>query len=62
MNKSQEESHIEYIRHSLAHVLAMAVLKKFPKVGLGIGRGFFLGAELEYADEVTLKQALMNRK
>ena len=27
-----------------------------------LGRGLSLGAELEYADEVTLKQALMNRK
>ncbi len=37
MNKSQDSSHIENIRHSLAHVLAMAVLKKFPKAQLGIG-------------------------
>ena len=28
---------IEEIRHSLAHLLAMAVLKKFPKAKLGIG-------------------------
>jgi len=27
-----------------------------------LGRGLSLGAELEYADEVTLKNALMNRK
>ena len=27
-----------------------------------LGRGLSLGSELEYADEVTLKQALMNRK
>jgi len=27
----------EKIRHSLAHILAMAVLKKFPKTKLGIG-------------------------
>lgn len=27
-----------------------------------LGRGLSLGAELEYADEVTLKSALMNRK
>ena len=29
--------HIDAIRHSLAHVLAMAVLKKFPDAKLGIG-------------------------
>ena len=28
---------IENIRHSLAHLLAAAVLKKFPKAKLGIG-------------------------
>ena len=28
---------IEHIRHSLAHLLAAAVLKKFPKAKLGIG-------------------------
>ncbi|MEK7541769.1 MAG: threonine--tRNA ligase, partial [Patescibacteria group bacterium] len=28
---------IENIRHSLAHLLAMAVLAKFPKTKLGIG-------------------------
>ena len=33
-NKS---SKIDSIRHSLAHLLAMAVLKKFPKAKLGIG-------------------------
>ncbi len=34
MNKFQN---IEKIRHSLAHLLAMAVLEKFPKAKLGIG-------------------------
>ena len=29
--------HLDHIRHSLAHLLAMAVLKKFPGATLGIG-------------------------
>lgn len=35
--KSQVNAKIENIRHSLAHLLAMAVLKKFPDAKLGIG-------------------------
>ncbi|MBI4114474.1 MAG: threonine--tRNA ligase [Candidatus Niyogibacteria bacterium] len=31
------QSNIDYTRHSLSHLLAMAVLKKFPKAKLGIG-------------------------
>lgn len=41
---------IEYIRHSLAHLLAAAVLKKFPKAKLGIGpvieNGFYYDFKL----------------
>jgi threonyl-tRNA synthetase len=32
-----EESKVFKIRHSLAHILAMAVLEKFPDAKLGIG-------------------------
>ena len=39
------------------------IKEKSPQFTLSrLGRGLSLGAELEYADEVTLKQALMNRK
>lgn len=42
--------HIDHIRHSLAHLLAMAVLKKFPKAKLGIGpvieHGFYYDFKL----------------
>ena len=34
---SLENSQLENIRHSLAHLLASAVLKKYPKTKLGIG-------------------------
>jgi len=34
---SKKEDNLEYIRHSLAHLLAFAVLKKFPDTQLGIG-------------------------
>jgi len=37
MKKTASTSHIESIRHSLAHLLAAAALKKFPKAKLGIG-------------------------
>ena len=39
------------------------IKEKSPQFMLSrLGRGLSLGAELEYADEVTLKNALMNRK
>ncbi len=34
---TKKDSNIEHIRHSLAHLLAAAVLKKFPSAKLGIG-------------------------
>ncbi|MBI4085011.1 MAG: threonine--tRNA ligase [Candidatus Liptonbacteria bacterium] len=37
MSKANKDTDVENIRHSLAHVLAAAVLKKFPKAKLGIG-------------------------
>lgn len=37
MQKSQAADKIDNVRHSLAHLLAMAVLKKYPKAKLGIG-------------------------
>ena len=50
MNHNQEQSNIDNIRHSLAHLLAMAVLKKFPKAKLGIGptieNGFYYDFKL----------------
>ncbi len=53
MNKSQDDSKIENIRHSLAHLLAMAVLKKFPKAQLGVGPvveyGFYYDIKLPRA-------------
>lgn len=48
--KSQVESNIDNIRHSLAHLLAMAVLRKFPKAQLGVGpvieHGFYYDIKL----------------
>ena len=50
MNKPQDPAGIDNIRHSLAHLLAMAVLKKFPKAKLGIGptieNGFYYDFKL----------------
>jgi len=48
--KSQRNTPIDNIRHSLAHVLAMAVLKKYPATKLGIGptieHGFYYDFKL----------------
>src|SRR3989338_7340052 len=45
-----DTSPIENIRHSLAHLLAAAVLKKFPEAKLGIGpvieHGFYYDFDL----------------
>ena len=50
MKQPQESNNLESIRHSLAHLLAMAVLKKFPKAKLGIGpvieNGFYYDFKL----------------
>ena len=50
MKHTQGKSSIESIRHSLAHLLAMAVLKIFPQAKLGIGptieSGFYYDFEL----------------
>lgn len=37
MPKQKSSQNIEKIRHSLAHLLAMAILEKFPKAEIGIG-------------------------
>lgn len=45
------DSNLEKIRHSLSHLLAMAVLEKFPKAQLGVGptidNGFYYDFLLE---------------
>ena len=50
MRKEKQEISIDSIRHSLAHLLAMAVLKKYPKAKLGIGpvieHGFYYDFKL----------------
>ncbi|MBU1160086.1 threonine--tRNA ligase, partial [Patescibacteria group bacterium] len=56
----KQSDNIEKIRHSLAHVLAMAVLEKFPKAKLGIGptieNGFYYDFDFAYTDKDGLKQ------
>jgi threonyl-tRNA synthetase len=37
MRKQSKENELDKVRHSTAHLLAMAVLEKFPKTKLGIG-------------------------
>lgn len=50
MKENGQNGNVDIIRHSLAHLLAMAVLKKFPKAKLGIGpvieNGFYYDFKL----------------
>ena len=46
----RNEKHLEKIRHSLAHLLAMAVLEKFPKAKLGIGPVIENGFYYDFGD------------
>lgn len=50
MKPHSQQLNIENVRHSLAHLLAMAVLKKFPSAKLGIGptieNGFYYDFKL----------------
>ncbi|OGY98861.1 MAG: threonine--tRNA ligase [Candidatus Liptonbacteria bacterium RIFCSPLOWO2_01_FULL_45_15] len=59
MAKTAKDSKIDNIRHSLAHLLAAAVLKRFPKAKLGIGpvieNGFYYDFLIN-ADERGLTQ------
>ncbi len=61
MPKNIKNSQIEKIRHSLAHLLATAVLEKFPTVKLGIGpvieNGFYYDFDLN-ADKRGSKRRL----
>ena len=60
--------HINRSRHSLSHILAMAVLKKFPDAQLGIGptieHGFYydflLPGKLSDADLPKLEKEMKN--
>ena len=49
------DEQLEKIRHSLAHILAMAVLENFPKVKLGIGptieNGFYYDFDADIKDK-----------
>lgn len=50
MSSKEKPSELEGIRHSLAHLLAAAILKKFPKAKLGVGpvieHGFYYDFKL----------------
>src|SRR6185295_5595827 len=53
MAKSAPQENLDPIRHSLAHLLAAAVLKKYPHAKLGVGptveNGFYYDFELPEA-------------
>lgn len=55
-----QNKNIEKIRHSLAHLLAMAVLEKFPKAKLGIGpiieNGFYYDFGKIPSDQISLPE------
>jgi threonyl-tRNA synthetase len=61
----KKSQHLEKIRHSLAHLLAMAILEKFPKAKLGIGpvieNGFYYdfgNIKLTDADLPTIEKRI----
>src|SRR3989344_1455084 len=62
---SESTKNIDNIRHSLAHLLAAAVLKRFPKAKLGIGpvieNGFYYDFLIN-ADERGLQRGLTQIK
>ncbi|MBI4993538.1 threonine--tRNA ligase [Candidatus Wolfebacteria bacterium] len=55
-----KQSNLEKIRHSLAHLLAMAILEKFPKAQLGIGptieNGFYYDFDKIQTDQINLPE------
>ena len=51
MEKDQREDNLEIQRHSLAHILAMAVLKLYPETKLGIGPAIENGFYYEFLSE-----------
>ncbi|TRZ64452.1 MAG: threonine--tRNA ligase [Spirochaetia bacterium] len=50
VNNKQKKQSIENIRHSLSHLLAAAVLEKFPKAKLGIGPAIENGFYYDFGD------------
>ena len=60
--KNNMKNNIEKIRHSLSHLLAMAVLEKFPNVKLGIGpvieNGFYYDFDFVEADKRGYQRGL----
>ena len=57
MNNSKEsEEKLEVMRHSLAHILAMAVLRLFPQAKLGIGPAIEKGFYYEFQNDPQFVQ------
>ncbi|MDP1629520.1 MAG: hypothetical protein Q8L57_02775 [bacterium] len=59
MMKKEKQTNLETKRHSLSHILAMAVLELFPGARLGIGpaieNGFYYDFDFSTADKRGLK-------
>ena len=55
MSTKQQKNNLEITRHSLAHILAMAVLDFYPNVKLGIGpaieNGFYYDFDLKFTNK-----------
>jgi len=64
MKKQLKENQLDIIRHSTSHILAAAVLEKFPKAKLGIGptieNGFYYDFDFQYADTRGSKKTRIN--
>jgi len=60
---SKNKENLEYIRHSLAHLLAAAVLEKYPGVKLGIGpvieNGFYY--DFLFPEDVLINENILKK-
>ncbi len=59
-NNKKENLQIEKIRHSLSHLMTMAILEIYPKAGLGVGpvieNGFYQDYDLGKTDKFPITQ------
>lgn len=59
MNKEQNNEQLEKIRHSLSHLMSMAVQELYPKVGLGVGPSIEHGFYQDYGLAETITPELL---
>ncbi len=58
----QQKNKLDIIRHSIAHILASAVRKKFPNISLGIGPAIENGFYYDFGDSLTSDEIKITEK